>query len=82
MESEHQVPIWFFIGILLLIYGVVILGAGLYGLAYPSQVQIKLSEANPQASWFFLHPDIWWSVLLIALGTLYTVKFKPVSKQA
>ena len=29
MHDEHQIPIWFFIGGLLLIYGVLITGAGL-----------------------------------------------------
>ena len=32
MENEHQIPIWFFIGGILAVYGVLIFGAGLYGL--------------------------------------------------
>ena len=35
MESEHQVPIWFFVGFLLLIYGLLIFGAGIYALQVP-----------------------------------------------
>jgi hypothetical protein len=31
MESEHLVPIWFFIGGTILVYGVFIVGAGLLG---------------------------------------------------
>ncbi len=30
MHSEHQVPIWFFVGSLLFIYGLAITGAGFY----------------------------------------------------
>ena len=37
MDTEHQVPIWFFVGGTLLIYGLIILGAGLYALVDPSQ---------------------------------------------
>ena len=68
MEREHQVPIWYFIGILLTIYGVLITGSGIYGLYSPPQREVALS---------YLHADIWWGALLVILGLLYVVKFKP-----
>jgi hypothetical protein len=80
MQSERQIPIWFFIGALLLIYGLIILGTGLYGLEHPSQVHIHLEQARPDASWFFLHPDIWWSVVLVAIGAFYCLRFNPLRK--
>ena len=61
-----MISIWFFIGVLLLIYGVFILGAGLYGLSHPPDVV----RAD-------LHAGIWWGVLLLALGSVYTVRFRP-----
>jgi hypothetical protein len=81
MRDEHQVPIWFFIGGLLLVYGIIITGAGLYGLSHPTQVQISLAKSNPQASWFFFHPDIWWGVLLTLLGAYYCLRFYPGRRQ-
>ncbi len=80
MQSEHQIPIWFFIGALLLIYGLMILGTGLYGLVYPSQVHLHLEKARPNASWLFLHPDIWWSAVLVAIGAFYCIRFSPLRK--
>jgi hypothetical protein len=80
MESEHgehQVPIWFFIGGTLLIYGLMVLGAGVYGLAYPSEVLLKLKASNPDASWFFLHADIWWGALMTVIGAFYCIRFWP-----
>ena len=70
MESEHQVPIWFFIGSL---------AAGLRdhhrggghlrpGLPPPVDHRVALFE---------LHADLWWGLLLVVLGTFYTVRFHP-----
>ncbi|MGA7340792.1 MAG: hypothetical protein WBE72_13045 [Terracidiphilus sp.] len=64
-----RIPIWFFIGILLLVYGLMILGYGLYELSsgnYPPLVQLT-----------GLHAPIWWGALLAALGLFYVVKFRP-----
>jgi len=63
-----MISIWFLIGALLLIYGVLILGASLYELAVPAERPVVLAE---------LHAGIWWGILLIALGALYAIKFKP-----
>jgi hypothetical protein len=68
MEKEHQVPIWFFIGSLLAIYGVLILGAGIYGLFHSPAQEIAL---------YNLHADIWWGLLLLILGLVYVFKFHP-----
>lgn len=68
MERPGMVSIWFFVGSLLLIYGVLILGAAIYELAAPPEHPVVLAN---------LHAGIWWGILLIALGVLYTIKFKP-----
>jgi len=64
--TEHGIPIWFFIGALLLVYGVLILGAGLYGLFHPPAVAL----AN-------LHVGIWWGALLVLIGLGYVRAFRP-----
>ena len=68
MEKEHQIPIWFFIGGILAVYGVLILGSGLFGLVWPPQRPVKLS---------FLHADIWWGALLTVVGAFYVWKYWP-----
>jgi hypothetical protein len=62
------IPIWFFIGVLLLVYGVMILGYGLYELAVGVLAPVELNT---------LHTPIWWGALLLAAGVLYVVKFRP-----
>ena len=60
--------IWFFAGIMLLAYGIVILAAGLWELSHPL--------AHPPAL-YQLHAPIWWGALLAVAGTFYTIKFWP-----
>ena len=67
-ESRHLVPIWFFIGILLTVYGALILGAGLWDLIYGIKRAVVLQE---------LHAAVWWGILLLALGGFYTIRFRP-----
>ena len=69
MSDEHQVPIWFFIGVTLLIYGVIITATGLYGLVDPSL------EAGIAMNW--LHTSIWWGGLMTVIGAFYVIRFWP-----
>ena len=66
MHRPGMISIWFFIGVLLLIYGILIFGSGVYGLTNPPDV--KMTE---------LHAGVWWGALLMVLGLFYTVKFRP-----
>lgn len=72
MHRPGMVSIWFFAGALLLIYGVLILGAGLYELSAPPEHPVVLAN---------LHAGIWWGGLLIILGAIYLFKFSPRRKQ-
>ena len=71
MTNTKQIQIWFFIGALLLAYGILILGVGIHHLVNSPVQQRALSE---------LHADVWWGGLLLILGLIYCVKYRP-SKQ-
>jgi hypothetical protein len=68
MHEEKQVPIWFFIGGLLLVYGIIVFGTGLYLWAFPPEHRVALFE---------LHADVWWGILLIVVGLFYSIRFCP-----
>ena len=68
MTKQHPFSIWFVIGLLLDLYGLMILGAGIYDYFVPSAKPVVMSH---------LHAPIWWGVLLILMGFFYTVKFHP-----
>jgi hypothetical protein len=68
-----MVSIWFFIGISLLVNGVLILGAGLYEVWHPPTEQVVL---------FNLHASVWWGALMTVIGAWYSYHFKPGQKKA
>ena len=64
-----RIPIWFFIGLQLAIYGVLIFAYGLYEVMTGNlAVGVQLAE---------LHTPVWWGGLLLILGLFYVIKFRP-----
>lgn len=68
MHGPGFISIWFFIGVLLTAYGLLITATGLYELAVP--------PANPPVL-FNLHASIWWGAVLLVIGLIYFKKFFP-----
>ncbi len=72
MGDEDRISIWFFIGSLLTIYGVIVFIASLPALLNPAR--------QPDVVLPGLHAGIWWGILLLALGIMYVVIFWPWKK--
>ncbi len=68
MKPGGSISIWFFIGISLLVNGVLILGSGIYEYLHPPLDQVVL---------FNLHASIWWGAILAVLGAIYSYFFSP-----
>jgi hypothetical protein len=67
MSRRAAISIWFFVGILTLAYGLVLLVTGIYEFSHPlGSVQL----AN-------LHATFWWGVLMTLFGAFYTLRFRP-----
>ena len=64
-----MISIWFFIGISLLVNGVLILSAGIYQVINP--------PLNPGVVLFHLHANVWWGAVLSAIGLFYCFYFRP-----
>lgn len=62
----RMLPVWFFIGLILLVYGVVITATGIYEFNHPPNTIL----AN-------LHPALWWGGILTVIGLLYVLKYRP-----
>ena len=66
--NKQFISIWFFIGALLAVYGVLITGAGIHDLFQPPETQVVLAK---------LHAALWWGGLLLVLGLFYVIHFRP-----
>ena len=68
MKAGGSISIWFFIGVSLLVNGVLILASGIYELIHPPATPVVL---------FHLHASVWWGGLLAAIGTGYCIYYLP-----
>ena len=71
-EKRGMISIWFFIGIMLVCCGALVLGSGLYQYAVPPEHPLVLAE---------LHAGIWWGAVLLAAGLFYAIHFSPKRKE-
>jgi hypothetical protein len=67
--DRHMIPVWFFVGVLLLLYGVMIFMKGIFEWSNP-----------PDTILSNLHPTFWWGILLIILGGIFTLTHRPWKK--
>ena len=58
-------PIWYFVGLILSVIGLIILLTGIYLLVSPSQSKPVLGE---------LHPDIWWGAIMLIVGVFFILR--------
>lgn len=72
MTQGRSVSIWFFIGLSLLVNGILILGAGLYEVAHPP-------APEHQVVLFQLHASAWWGGVLTLIGAAYCWRYSPRS---
>ena len=69
-EKSEIIPVWFFVGVLFLVYGILIFASGLAEWSHPPATVL----AN-------LHAPVWWGGLLIVLGAMYCGAFRPGRKK-
>lgn len=65
---EGGISIWFFIGLSLLVNGVLVMSAGVAEIFNP--------PANPVVL-FHLHANVWWGAMLLMSGLIYCIRFAP-----
>lgn len=64
----EALSIWFFVGIMTLAYGVVLLPYGAYAWFAGHEAPTVLNR---------LHPTFWWGILLTLFGGFYTFRYRP-----
>ena len=69
-HAKESISIWFFIGISLLVNGIIILGAGIYELIQPPAPDVRVVL-------YQYHASLWWGAILAILGAIYCWHFAP-----
>ncbi len=64
--DHHMIPVWFFVGVILLIYGLIITGTGIYEFSSPPPTVLAST-----------HPAVWWGALLTVIGGIYVYIYMP-----
>ena len=65
---SSSISIWFFIGVLLTVYGALVLAYGIFEIAAHQTSNVILAN---------LHAPVWWGAILLGLGIFYGVRFRP-----
>jgi hypothetical protein len=68
MKKGGSISIWFFIGISLLVNGILIFASGIYEFIRPPEQQVVLFNA---------HASLWWGALLAVIGGFYCFYYAP-----
>lgn len=70
--TRNLISIWFLIGLVVLVYGVLIFAAGVHDLLVPPAQPVVLAH---------LHAGIWSGAIMAILGLVYAVCFRPRKEQ-
>jgi uncharacterized membrane protein len=62
-------PIWYFVGLILSVMGLVLVIAGLYNLS---------SAVEPKTVLVHFHADIWWGALMFIVGLIYIIRNRKI----
>jgi len=60
-----MLPVWFWVGIVLIVYGLIIIGSGIYYVLHP-----------PNTALSHLHPSLWWGGIMCASGIIFLIMGK------
>ena len=59
--DEHMLNIWFFVGFLLALYGIIITLAGVFYIFKP----------HTEVQFYELNPSLWWGLIMLISGGIF-----------
>ena len=65
---KHSLSIWFFIGLIMTAYGLIIFAEGIYEFIVPPTAPLVMAN---------LHPAVWWGFIMLVVGLVYVIKYRP-----
>ncbi len=67
MSNQQYKPIWYFVGLILITMGAIIVVTGIYFIVNPQKLNVMLAET---------HPNLWWGSFMIVFGLIMYLKTK------
>jgi hypothetical protein len=64
-RRQGPLPVWFFVGIIFVVYGGIILVTGLLEISHPVHTVL-----------YQVHPAIWWGAVILAVGLFFTTRHR------
>jgi len=61
MTDSRMLSIWFFVGLILLVYGLIISACGVYYLFHPDTTKVLWGS----------NPSLWWGGIMTAVGAVF-----------
>ena len=71
-EKREMIPIWFWVGMVLGVYGIIITICGLYYLISPE-------TRTATHAW---NPSLWWGLIMLGAGAAFFFPSRPWKKKA
>ncbi|MCX7945125.1 MAG: hypothetical protein N2746_11520 [Deltaproteobacteria bacterium] len=59
--TKKMIPVWFWVGLMMVVYGILIVGIGVYYLVSPPQ--------GYAAKW--TNPNLWWGLIMLVVGGVF-----------
>jgi hypothetical protein len=59
-RKQLPLPVWFFVGIIFVVYGAIILVTGFVEISHPPHTELSQ-----------LHPAIWWGAVILVVGVFF-----------
>ena len=69
-ETKKMKPIWYFVGLMLLAMGAVVIASGIYLYLNPGTTKTVLAD---------LHPDLWCGAVMIVAGAIFLLVNRKVT---
>jgi len=65
MNEQRMKPIWYFVGLMLLVMGFLVTTTGIVQYINPPETKTILGET---------HPNIWWGLIMVIFGDILYLK--------
>ncbi|GBD93946.1 hypothetical protein BMS3Abin05_01542 [bacterium BMS3Abin05] len=72
MSEKNMLSIWFFVGVMLSVFGLIVTLTGINYLFNP-QHQTVVTQVNAHIWWGLANPNLWWGAIMLIAGLFFLI---------